>query len=86
MGFFDSLIGGAISGYYEGKNQARQQAYAHLQQMKDKLDMIERVCEHSSCYNCKYGTSPSACEMTALGEMYNEALEFYASKGLVKMR
>ena len=84
MGFLDSLIGGAIGGYYEGKNRARQQAYAHLQEMSDKIDMIDRVCKYSSCYNCKYGTSPDACEKTALIEMYNEALDYYASKGLVK--
>ena len=86
MGFFDALIGGAIGGYYEGKNRARQQAYSHLQEMKDKIDMIERVCEYSSCSNCKYGTSPYACEKTALIDMYNEALDFYASKGLIKTR
>ena len=86
MGFFDSLVGSAIEGYYEGKNRAIQQAYSHLQQMKDQVDMIERVCEYSSCGNCKYGTSPYACEKNALIDMYNEALDYYSSKGLIKTK
>ena len=86
MGFFDNLIGGAISGYYEGKNRARQQAYSHLQQMGDQIVMMERVCQYSSCSSCKYGSSPYACEKNALKENFKETYDYYASKGLVKKR
>jgi len=84
MGFIDGIIIGGIDAYRNAKDKAKQQANFHLQEMSDKIDMIERVCKYSSCYNCRYGTSPEACEKTALIEMFNEALDYYASKGLVR--
>ena len=87
MGLLDSLIVGAIGGYNDAKNRAKQQAYLEMSQLQDRIKMMQRVCEQrSNCLYCNYGTSPNACEINALIDIYNEKMKFYISKGLIKAR
>jgi len=55
-----------------------------VQSMNDQISVMQRVCENSSCMNCRYGTSPSNCEYHALIDLYNETLDDYAQRKLVK--
>ena len=80
MGIIDGIVGG----YMAGKQRIKAEAYAHLQSMSDQIGVMQRVCQASTCSNCRYGTSPTACEYNALIELYNETLDDYAQRRLVK--
>jgi len=80
MGFLGSLIGGLL----DGRGDAKMQAYAHLQSMSDQIEVMRRICENSSCSNCKYGTSPTDCEYNEMVDLYNETLNDYAKRKLIK--
>jgi len=84
MGFIDGILLGVIEGRQQAKQYAKSQAYAHLQSMSDQINVMQRVCENSSCMNCKYGTSPSNCEYHARIDLYNETLDDYAQRKLVR--
>jgi len=80
MGILSSIVGG----YMSAKHEVRSEAYAHLQSMSDQIGVMKRICDASSCSCCRYGTSPTSCEYNALIDVYNETLDNYAQKGLIK--
>jgi len=84
MGFFSSLLFGIIEGHQQAKIYAISQANAHLQSMSDRLSVMKRVCDNSYCEDCKYGTSPTACEFNALVDLYNETINDYVKRKLIK--
>jgi len=84
MGIFSSLVLGYMEGKQQAKIYSKSQAYAHLQSMSDQISVMQRICENSSCMNCRYGTSPTNCEYNALVDLYNETLDDYAQRKLIK--
>jgi len=84
MGIISSIALGIVEGHQQAKAQARTQAYSHLQSLNDKISVMQRVCENSSCMNCRYGTSPSNCEYHARIDLYNETLDDYTQRKLVR--
>ena len=84
MGLLSSILFGVVEGHQQAKIHSRSQAYAHLQSMSDQISVMQRVCENSSCMNCRYGTSPANCEYHARVDLYNETLDDYARRKLVK--
>ena len=84
VGIFSSIVFSYIEARQQAKIYSKSEAYAHLQSMNDQIEVMQRVCNASSCSSCKYGTSPKACEYNALVDLYNETLNDYAQRGLVK--
>ena len=84
MGFLSSLVFGIIGGHQQAKIHAISQAHEHLQSMSDRLIVMKRVCDNSSCRDCKYGTSPTACEFNALVDLYNETIDDYVKRKLIR--
>jgi len=84
MGIISSILLGVVEGHQQAKMHAKSQAHSRLQSMNDQISVMQRVCENSSCMNCRYGTSPSNCEYHALIDLYNETLDDYAQRKLVK--
>ena len=84
MSILGSIALGIVGGRVQAKLYEKSQAYSHLQSMNDQISVMQRICENSSCMNCRYGTSPSNCEYHALIDLYNETLDDYAQRKLVK--
>jgi len=84
MGFFSSLFFGIIEGHQQAKLYEISQANAHLQSMSDQLNVMRHVCDNSDCEDCRYGTSPTACEFGALVHLYKKTINDYEKRKLIK--
>jgi len=69
------------------KNEEMQRALSHLQEIEDEIELMDIVCQRclgSQCLNCKYGTSPNACEKNDMIRFYNKKREEYRYKFNIK--
>jgi len=81
------IIDGILMGYMAANQELKSEAYAHLQSMSDQMGIMKRVRDNTpSCSLCRYGTSSASCEYNALVSLYNDTLDDYAKRGLVKVR
>jgi len=79
MGFFGRM--------QRMKNEEMQRALSHLQGIEDEIEFMDIVCQRclpSQCLNCKYGTSPDACDKNDKIDFYNKKREEYLYKFNIK--